>query len=79
MYETKGREWTPVMNGYEFEKKLKRYADEQGLCCTFTNHGRLYLGKKFTTLKNRNRDIGKGLLHAMCNQLAIKLDDLQDK
>jgi mRNA interferase HicA len=40
------------------------------------SHGRLYYGDRFATLKDRKKEIGKGLLKAMCPQLGIHPDDL---
>jgi mRNA interferase HicA len=37
----------------------------------YRSHGRLYYGDRFTTLKDRRKEIGKGLLKAMCTQLGI--------
>ena len=34
------------------------------------SHGRLYYGNRFTTLKDRKKEIGPGLLIAMLDQLA---------
>ena len=71
------------MNGHEFTRKVNKYADRHGLPCRYVNHGkgshgRLYLGNRFTTLKNRNHEIGKGLLIAMCKQLGINSSELKD-
>jgi hypothetical protein len=35
------------------------------------SHGRLYLGEAFTTLKDRKKEIGSGLLSKMCRDLRI--------
>ena len=40
------------------------------------SHGRLYYGGRFTTLKNRRKEIGAGLLAAMLRQLGLSRDDL---
>jgi mRNA interferase HicA len=40
------------------------------------SHGRLYYGDRFATLKDRKKEIGRGLLKAMCLQLGIHPDDL---
>ena len=40
------------------------------------SHGRLYYGERFTTLKDRKKEIGRGLLKAMCSQLGISPDEL---
>ena len=39
-------------------------------------HGRLYYGGRFTTIKNRRKEIGAGLLAAMLRQLGLSRDDL---
>jgi hypothetical protein len=35
------------------------------------SHGRLFAGSAFTTLKDQKKEIGKGLLLSMCNDLGI--------
>lgn len=40
------------------------------------SHGRLYLGDRFTTLKDRKKELGKGLLKAMCAQLGMHPNEL---
>ena len=40
------------------------------------SHARLYVGDRFTTLKDRRKEIGPGLLRAMLRQLEIDPDDL---
>lgn len=69
------------MNGNEFEKRVKRLGREAGMDVRFEqhgkgSHGRLYYGERFTTLKDRRKEIGKGLLKAMCSQLGISPDEL---
>jgi len=41
-------------------------------------HGRLYYGDRFTTLKDRTKEIGPGLLSAMLQQLGLRRRDLED-
>jgi mRNA interferase HicA len=38
----------------------------------------LYYGGKFTTLKDRKKEIGPCLLKAMLDQLGLTRDDLED-
>lgn len=69
------------MNGFEFEKRVKKLARRQSLPCYFANHGkgshgRLYVGSRFATLKDRRKEISKGLLTALCKQLDIHMNDL---
>ena len=40
------------------------------------SHGRIYYGAAFATLKDRKKDLGKGLLQGMCKQLGIDPRDL---
>lgn len=70
-----------VMNGNEFIAKIKRYAKSRGLTMSLEtrkgkgSHGRLFLGQKFTTIKDRKKEIGPGLLRAMLRQLDINPND----
>jgi len=72
------------MNGAEFERKLKKIARSRGVSCEFDpgrgkgSHGRLYYAGRFTTLKDRRKEIGPGLLKAMLDQLGLRLEDLKD-
>jgi mRNA interferase HicA len=43
------------------------------------SHGRLYYGGRFTTLKDRKKEIGPGLLTAMLDQLGLTKSDLKDR
>jgi hypothetical protein len=40
------------------------------------SHGRLYYGSAFTTLKYLKKEIGRGLLQAMCAELGIDPKDV---
>ena len=40
------------------------------------SHGRLYYGERFTTVKDRRKEIGTGLLTAMIRQLGLSRDDI---
>lgn len=65
------------MNGNEFLKKLKAYGKDRTLPVRFVqsrgkgSHGTVYLGTAFTVLKDRKKEIGKGLLRAMLADLGI--------
>lgn len=70
-----------AMTGREFEARVRRLATARGLDVHFSphgkgSHGRLHLGDRFCTLKNRRAQIGPGLLRAMCSQLGIEPKDL---
>lgn len=69
------------MDGHEFEKRVRRIGRKTGRRVRFEphgkgSHGRLYLGDRFTTLKDRKKELGKGLLKAMCVQLGLHPDEL---
>lgn len=70
------------MKGAEFERRIKRLARRKEIACWFEaakgkgSHGRLYLGEEFTTLKDRNKEIGAGLLAKMCRDLKVDLNEL---
>ena len=42
------------------------------------SHGRLYYGDRFTTLKDRKKEIGPGLLKAMLDQLGLTKEDFEE-
>ena len=71
------------MNGNEFERKIKKIGRRRGVTVTFDSghgkgsHGRLYYGGRFTTLKDRRKEIGPGLLKAMLDQLGLMREDLE--
>lgn len=70
------------MTGKEFLDRVTRYARRHGLTIDFDpghgkgSHGRLYLGGRGTMVKDRHKEIGKGLLSKMCRDLGIKIEDL---
>ncbi len=72
------------MTGNEFERLIKRLGRKRGVVVSFDSapgkgsHGRLYYGDRFTTLKDRKKDIGPGLLAAMLRQLGLAKRDLED-
>lgn len=65
------------VTGAEFVKRVRRLGRAAGVPVRFEtehgkgSHGRLYYGDRFATLKDRRKEIGKGLLAAMCRQLGI--------
>jgi len=72
------------MNGHEFERKIRRIGRQRGIPVSFDSshgkgsHGRLYYGSRFTTLKDRRKEIGPGLLKAMLDQLGLTRTDLEN-
>ncbi|HEY1837610.1 MAG: type II toxin-antitoxin system HicA family toxin [Rhizomicrobium sp.] len=71
------------MNGHEFERRIKKAGRKRGVAVSFDagrgkgSHGRLYFGSRFTTLKDRRKEIGPGLLKAMLDQLGLTRDELE--
>ena len=73
------------MNGHEFERRIERIGRERRVPVSFDagrgkgSHGRLYYGNRFTTLKDRRKEIGPGLLKAMLDQLGLTRMDLENR
>jgi hypothetical protein len=72
------------MTGNEFERKIRALGRKRGVSVSFEagrgkgSHGRLYYGPRFTTLKDRKKEIGPGLLSAMLDQLGLAKSDLSE-
>jgi hypothetical protein len=77
------------MNGHEFERRIRKIGRRRGTLVSFDSshgkgshgkgsHGRLYYGSRFTTLKDRRKEIGPGLLKAMLDQLGLTRTDLEN-
>ena len=62
--------------------KLKKVARQRGEHLEFIkkhgkgSHGTICLGSRCTTMKDRKKEIGKGLLKAMLEQLGVNKDEL---
>ena len=73
---------TSIMTGDEFTKCIRRLGRERGVTVRFEprkgkgSHGRLYFGHRFTTMKDRRKKIGQGLLSAMLRQLGLSREDI---
>jgi len=71
------------VNGHEFERLIRKAGRRNGVAVSFDHghgkgsHGRLYYGSRFTTLKDRRKEIGPGLLKAMLDQLGLTKRDLE--
>jgi mRNA interferase HicA len=71
------------VNGHEFERMVRKAGRRNGAVVSFDpghgkgSHGRLYYGSRFTTLKDRRKEIGPGLLKAMLDQLGLVKKDLE--
>jgi predicted RNA binding protein YcfA (HicA-like mRNA interferase family) len=72
------------MTGHEFERSIRKLGKARGVPVSFDkasgkgSHGRLYYGDRFTTLKDRKKEIGPGLLRAMLEQLGLSKSDMED-
>jgi len=70
------------MNGDEFLRKVSKLGNARGIAVRFDkrqgkgSHGTLYFGDRKTTLKDRRKEIGPGLLAAMLDQLGIDKGDI---
>lgn len=70
------------MTGAQLIRRVRRLGKHRGVPVRFEtragkgSHGRLYYGKRFTTVKHRRKEIGAGLLAAMLAQLGISKEDL---
>jgi hypothetical protein len=66
------------VKGQEFIGEVKRYGRRHGVPVHIVaergkgSHITLYLGKRFTIVKDRKKEIGKGLYHSMLKQLGIE-------
>jgi len=72
------------MTGNELERRIKRLGRKRQVPVSFDrghgkgSHGCLYYGERFTTLKDRRKEIGPGLLSAMLDQLGLTKTDLEN-
>ena len=71
-----------AVKGSEFLRKVKSIAKRNGLAYRWNpergvgSHGTLYLGDRFTVVKDLKKELGPGLLADMCKQLGIRKGDL---
>jgi mRNA interferase HicA len=70
------------MRGSEFLQKIQALGKKNGVPVRFEkhhgrgSHGTLYYGQQKTTVKDRKKEIGPGLLAAMLKQLGLSKKDL---
>jgi len=73
---------TLTMNGAELLRRIRKLGRASGVEVRFEtrpgkgSHGRLYYGSHFTTVKDRKKEIGPGLLRKMLRDLGLSGDDL---
>ena len=69
------------MTAEELIRKIRRFGRKNAVIVRFEaghgkgSHGRLYYGDRFTTVKDKKKEIGPGLLSAMLDQLGLKNED----
>ena len=69
------------MNGRKFIAKARKWVRSRNLEVRFVasegagSHGTLYAGSRRTTVKDRKKEIGKGLLNKMLADLEIEMGD----
>jgi mRNA interferase HicA len=70
------------VKGSEFLRKVKSIARRNKLAYRWRHergvgsHGTVYLGQRFTVVKDLRKELGPGLLADMCKQLGIRKEDL---
>jgi predicted RNA binding protein YcfA (HicA-like mRNA interferase family) len=70
------------MKGAEFMRRVRRCGKTNGVLVRFEprrgkgSHGRLYYGHRMTTFKDRNKEIGPGLLRKMLRDLGLTQEDI---
>ncbi len=70
------------MTGAEFIRRIRKRARKRGLPVRFVvshgkgSHGTLFYGDRLTRVKDRKKEIRRGLLSVMCKQLGINPKDL---
>ena len=69
------------VDGAEFIRRVRRVARRRGVEISFVahrgkgSHGTLYLGDRRTIVKDRKKEIGKGLLASMLADLGIRPEE----
>ena len=69
------------MSGRQFIARVRRWASARDLEVCFVasegpgSHGTIYAGERKTTVKDRKKEIGKGLLAKMLRDLGIEKTD----
>ena len=70
------------MTGGDVIRRVEKLGRQRGIHVRFESrkgkgsHGRIYYGDRFTTVKDRRQEIGKGLLASMLAQLGLSFKDL---
>lgn len=70
------------MKSGEFVDRIKRLGRSRGVAVVLddtrgkSSHATLYFGSRRTTVKDRRKEIGPGLLNAMLTQLGLTKKDI---
>ena len=70
------------MTGNEFIRKVKRLGRKNDVAVQFVarrgkgSHGTLFYGARVTIVRNPKDELKTGTLHAMLDQLGLRLEDL---
>ena len=70
------------MTGAEFIRRVRKLGRSRGVAVRLDerrvkgSHGRLFYGTRFTTVKDRKKEIGAGLLAHMLAQLELSREDI---
>lgn len=70
------------MTGAELYRRLRRLGRRRGVHVRLEprrgkgSHGRLYYGDRFTTIKDRKKELSVGLLAEMLEQLELSKEDV---
>lgn len=73
-----------AMTGAEFLRRIGKVGKAHHVAVRFEarrgkgSHGRLYYGDRFTTLKDRKKEIGPGLLQKMLADLGLSRSDIEE-
>ncbi|HIA49035.1 MAG TPA: hypothetical protein EYN90_00370 [Acidobacteria bacterium] len=71
------------MTGADFIRRLRKAARARQVELRFGipprkgSHGRVYYGERFTTPKDRKKEIGPGLFQKMLNDLGLHRSDIE--
>ena len=72
------------MKGNEFIRKVKKIGRKNNISVKFVirrgkgSHGTLFYGEMFTIVRNSKDELKTGTLHAMLDQLGLRLDDFKN-
>jgi predicted RNA binding protein YcfA (HicA-like mRNA interferase family) len=71
------------VKGVQFIQRIRKLGRDRSVPVRFDarhgkgSHGRLFYGDRFTTVKDRRKEIGEGLLKEMLRQLGLTNADIE--